>query len=95
MSDERYTVIRTKDCMVIQGHLPLADCGALLKVWSEYQREGDEWILDPYLAEYLEANLVAGPKSACQLWRQQLGIAPEGPPGHERQAGQGNTQAGD
>lgn len=88
----RYTVIRTKGCVVIEGAIPVMDFVALCRSWEGESGQG-EWIVDALLAKHLGANFVLGPKAACELWRQQAMLTPEGPPGGEREAAQGITPA--
>ena len=81
MSQDRYSVIRTNDCIVIEGPLPVDDLCALLPAWQKYRDEDEpDWIVDSLLSGYLGVNMVVGPPDACADWRDQLGIAPVGPP---------------
>lgn len=81
MSQDRYTVIRTNDCIVIEGPIPVVDLCALMPAWQKYCDDDEPgWMVDSLLAGYLGVNMVLGPPDACAEWRDQLGIAPVGPP---------------
>jgi choline dehydrogenase-like flavoprotein len=91
MRHDRYTVIKTNDCIVIEGAISIPEMSALLCAWGDGAAPRD-WIFDALLAEALRASVVTGPMSACRSWRERLGIAPEGPPRPERRAGRGNPK---
>jgi hypothetical protein len=90
MSQGRYTVIRTNDCIVIEGDLPVSDFVALTERWMQ-DHDGEKWIIDTLLTQHLGANMVIGPPQACADWRDRLGIAPEGPPRPPNGVLQGST----
>jgi RNase P subunit RPR2 len=79
MNPDRYTVIRTNNCIVVDGAIPTHDMGALLVAWTGGVDLG-EWMLDSRLADYLGVTVVAGPRSACRAWQERLGISLEGQP---------------
>jgi hypothetical protein len=79
MSQGRYSVIRTNDCIVIEGELPVSDFVALTERWMQ-DHDGEKWMIDTLLTQHLGVNMVIGPPQACANWRERLGITPEGPP---------------
>ena len=92
-----YTVTDRNGCKVIEGRLPLGDCGVLLGGWADIGKSnGEEWIADALLSSHLGVCMVVGPKDACYAWRRELGLeppkdAPGGPLWREREDEHGNT----
>jgi hypothetical protein len=77
---ERYTIIRSNDCIVIEGAIPIGDFVALTRAWEKHRFEDEPaWIVDSLLSGHLNCNMVVGPPEACQAWRERLGIAAAGP----------------
>lgn len=77
---DRYTIIRSHDCIVIEGAVPVNDLVALMRVWEKREVYETPWIVDALLSAHMKCNMVLGPPDACATWRKQLGIAMDGPP---------------
>jgi len=79
--NDRYTVMRTHGCVVIEGPVPVDDLVALMHAWEKHRFEDEPaWIVDSLLSSHLRCNMVIGPPEACQAWRERLGIVAVGPP---------------
>lgn len=76
-----YTVRRIRQCVVIEGSVPVDEFCALVDVWN--RRGDDDMIVDALLAAELRVNFVIGPKKACNDWRAMLGIDAAGRQQHE------------
>lgn len=72
MDVNTYSVSMQNGCRVLQGRVPLSDLGALLEAWSGLD---EEWIADAALSQALGVTLVAGPRTATQAWREELGLS--------------------
>jgi hypothetical protein len=80
MSD-RYTIMRTNGCIVIEGAIPVDDLVVLMKAWEKHRFEDEPaWIVDSLLSEVLKCNMVIGPPAACQQWRERLKLVVAGQP---------------
>jgi hypothetical protein len=66
-----YTVRHVRDCIVIEGAVPIDDFCGLVSAW---ERRGEDMIVDALLSAKLGVNFVIGPKVACNEWRAMVGI---------------------
>lgn len=72
-----YSVSHMRGCRVVNGPVPICDIVALMRAWSDNGQEAnDPWFVDSLLSQYLNVNMVCGPRSATTAWRTELGLSP-------------------
>ena len=76
-STATYSVSYMRGCRVVNGQVPICDIVALMQAWADYGHDAtDEWYVDSLLSQYLNVNMVCGPRSATTAWRAELGLTP-------------------